>query len=175
MRAHLLAVLCAASLVQACDTGPGRTFRLPTAPDALLGAPAPPPSPPAPPPSPAAPLPRPPVPEEFTTLVVGEPFLGKVGQNPPRCRDGHGFCQFFKLIPTRDGILTATLSFDVRQPASSSMDLSIITPDAEVWGDFFLNGVEVRTPAVLGADYFITVWYGNPGAEFTLVATIRPE
>jgi hypothetical protein len=115
------------------------------------------------------------VPEEFTTLVVGESFIGRVSQDPPRCRDGHGFCQFFKLTGTRNGILSVLLSFDARQPPSSSMDLSIITPDIEIWGDYIPNGIEVRTPAAIGADYFITVWYGNPGAEFTLLAAILAE
>jgi hypothetical protein len=114
------------------------------------------------------------VPDDYTTLVVGERFLGRVPANPPLCRDGHGVCQFFKLIATSDGILVVQLAFDGRHPLTSSMDVSVIAPDLEYWGDFFPNGIEVRTPAARAAEYFITVWYGRPGAEFVLSPTIIP-
>jgi hypothetical protein len=115
------------------------------------------------------------VPEEYTTLVVGEPFNGRVPQDPPSCRDGHGLCQFFRLTAPSDGTLIVQLAFDARQPASASLDLSVIGPALEHWGDFFLNGIEVRAPAVRGQEYYITVWYGRPGAEYTLSTTIRPD
>ena len=168
MRAHVFAVLCAASLVQACDTSPGRTFRLPTAPDSPSAAP-----PPSPAPNPA-PLPRPPAPDDYTALVLGEPFLGRVPSNPPLCRDGHGLCQYFRLEATADGTLIVQLSYDARQQPNQSVDLSVITLDGESWGDYFQNGIEVRTSATRGAVYYVTVWYAFPSTEFSLLATIHP-
>jgi len=98
-----------------------------------------------------------------------------VEANPPRCRDGNGVCQFFKVTATRDGVLEVLLSFDARQQPNQAIDLSVITPDGEIWGGYILNGVEVRTAAERGADYYITVWYALPRALFSLVATIPAD
>ena len=79
------------------------------------------------------------------------------------------------MTATSDGILSVLLSFDARQQPAQNIDLSVIDSAGEVWGDYIVNGSHVRTPAERGADYYITVWYAQPGAEFSLVATIRSE
>jgi hypothetical protein len=173
-------IVFAVLLFAACSE-PGRTFAWPTrpSPPSTTTAPSPTPAPtPAPVPAPTpppGPTPRPPLPDDYTTLIVGEVFIGRVGANPPRCRDGQGVCQFFKVTATSDGILSVLLSFDARQQPNQNIDLSVISSDGEFWGAYIPNGIEVRTPAERGADYYITVWYPQPRAEFALVATIRSE
>jgi hypothetical protein len=102
-------------------------------------------------------------------------FVGRVTANPPRCRDGYGFCQFFKVTATSDGLLSVLLSFDARQQPNQNIDLSVIASAGEFWGEYIPNGIGVGTTAERGADYYITVWYAQPGAEFALVANIRSD
>jgi hypothetical protein len=102
-------------------------------------------------------------------------FIGRVGANPPRCRDGYGVCQFFKVTATSDGILGVLLSFDARQQPNQNIDLSVIASAGEFWGEYIVNGIAVDTPAERDADFYITVWYAQPGAEFALVASIRSD
>ena len=157
MRAHLFAVLCAASWSRPATPAPGAYSVCPRRPTPNRGAAVVVAEPDA---AAASALP-----DEYTTLVLGERSW-VVPSNPPLCRDGLGVCQYFNgRRPTAPSSCNCR---DARQQPNQTVDLSVISLDGESWGDYFQNGIEVRTFAMRGAVHHVTVC-ARP-AEFSLFA-----
>ena len=142
----------------ACPLPVPGALRLPTAPTAIYVPP---------PPRSFAPL-------EFTSIVVGVPFRGRV-DSPQECVDDLGWpCKYFRLTVPVGG----TLSVSVTSPRGTRVaaDLTINEADRRgyTWAQLSTeNETRVTAPVVAGRSYDIIMWYIPDGFEFELRASLQ--
>ena len=126
----------------------------------------------------SAPPPGPPVAflQPFTELQVGS-TLGRtvLSDANPDCPGLPGWgCQFFRVTPMADGLLTVAVDWEVETQPHQGLDLSIEYADGNShWADMPYPGVlDVQGRVQAGRTDQITVWYTFPGVTFELTTSM---
>lgn len=131
-----------------------------------------------PPPTPAPP--RLGFAEPFTELTVGSTLHRRVGSaaENPECVDFPGWgCHYFRITPTRDGLIETHLTWVLATQPNQVLDMSITDANGlSSWANLDLNAgpLSVATlDAKAGHTYQVTIWYTFPGVEFDLQALLQ--
>ena len=117
--------------------------------------------------------------EPFTELSVGSSIQRKVDEAAnPECLGVPGFgCQYFRIMPDREGMLDVEVKWVPETQPNQGLDLSIeSSASGQVWAN--ISGVArtlLSTRVKAGETSQITVWYTFPGLEFSLQAVLRPN
>jgi hypothetical protein len=163
---RILLVIGSAALLAACDGAARMSPISPT--QAIPVATVPPPTPP----------PAPVFLEPYTQLTVGSTFARTVDRSAnPECIGVPGFgCQYFRIMPDRDGTLEVEVNWVIATQPDQGLDLSLESARGQVWADGFGNGqTSLRSFVKAGETSQITVWYTFPGVEFTLQTALQPS
>ena len=116
--------------------------------------------------------------EPYTQLIVGSTFQRRVDRSAnPDCIGVPGFgCQYFRITPERDGVVSVEVTWIPETQPHQGLDLTLDSSTGQVWADFFGGAVTSLTSLVrAGETSQITVWYTFPGLEFTLRTSLDPK
>lgn len=126
-------------------------------------------------PSVSAPLPQPFM-QPFTDLQIGSTFGRTVSSDAnPECPGLPGWgCQFFRVTPGADGLLTVAVDWVVETQPNQGLDLSLESTDgASYWADMpHFGELDVQGHVRAGQTYQITVWYTFPGVTFEVITSM---
>ncbi len=162
MRVLHVLIMCLTVIGTACDNAV--PVMNPVAPTGVVSA-SPPPSSPTPAcPSSLSSFPADPFSERYTWTTVGQAVSGRFAAADPPCDGFH--CQYFRLTPPTDGMLDVEMTYSLGT-ARQVLDLSLSDPQSRIWW------APLCVPVSAGTTYQITVWYGTPGVEFELRASLR--
>jgi len=117
------------------------------------------------------------LPDVFGSIAAGDVISQRVTPQDPICHPAYPQrCQFYRYVPSRDGLFEVAMAWKSTQ--TYPLDIDVTDPDTRTWDITFVTANErrVQLPVKAGRVYWVSVWSADaPGEPFVLTATLQAE
>ena len=117
------------------------------------------------------------LPEVFSSIAAGDVVSQRVTPQDPVCHPAYPQrCQFYRYVPSRDGLFEVAMAWKSLHPYP--LDIDVTDPDTMTWDVTLVaaNERRVQLRVKAGSVYWVSIWSADaPGEPFVLTASLQAD